>query len=133
MGQGTDTNSRRIVANGQTLAKRSKLKLNNSINYFISEAVCRRAGSSDKSSLSKISVWEMNQILDKLKLWQSRESTKRNYLSIWRQFNTFTLKLDKKPKSWEHCMSLYGAYLFEQGIKSTTLHSYLSAVKHVLT
>ena len=75
----------------------------------------------------------MNQILDKLKLWQSRESIKGNYLSIWRQFNAFTLKLDKKPKSWEHCMSLYGAYLFEQGIKSTTLHSYVSAAKHVLT
>ena len=30
-------------------------------------------------------------------------------------------------------MSLYGAYLFSQGIQSSTLRSYVSAVKHVLT
>ena len=30
-------------------------------------------------------------------------------------------------------MSLYGAFLFEQGIKSSTLRCYISAVKHILT
>ena len=44
----------------------------------------------------------------------------------------FYAKLDHKPKLWEDCTSLYCAYLVEQGIQSTTLKSYKSAIKQIL-
>ena len=85
------------------------------------------------TTASTISVKHMESILEKLKCSQTRESTKANYITIWRQFNKFVLKLDKRPKTWENCASLYGAYLVDQGVKSSTLQSYISAIKNILT
>ena len=56
-----------------------------------------------------------------------------NYLTIWCQFNHFLLKLDHKPKSWEDRATLFGASLFERGIQSSTMKSYMSAIKNTLT
>ena len=43
------------------------------------------------------------------------------------------LNLDSKLiASWEEKTSLFGAYLVEKGIQSSTLRSYFSAIKHVL-
>ena len=75
----------------------------------------------------------MEQILDNLKYNQNRDSTKKNYLTIWHLFNKFLLKLDDKcPRTWEHCVSLYCAHLVDSGIQSSTLQSYVSAIRHVL-
>ena len=100
---------------------------------MFSETARKRRTDSRLTDTSKISSQDMNSILEKLKLWQSHESTKKNYLGIWRQFNNFVIRLDKKLKTWEQCLSLYGAFLFEQGIQSSTLRCYVSAVKHVVT
>ena len=92
----------------------------------------RPRSTSSVSAASKISVQHMQQILEMLKCNQNRDSTKVNYVSIWHQFNSFVLKLDKTPSTWEGCVSLYGAFLVDQGIQSSTLQSYVSAIKSIL-
>ena len=84
------------------------------------------------SSSSTISTAKMNLIIEKLECQRNRSSTNRNYYNIWRKFNDFVFKLDAKPKSWEERTSLYGAYLVDQGVQSSTLKSYVSAIKCVL-
>ena len=61
-----------------------------------------------------------------------RDSTAKNYYNIWKNFNKFIIKLDKKPKSWETGASLYGAFLVDSGAQSSTIRSYISAIKKVL-
>ena len=55
-----------------------------------------------------------------------------NYYGIWKLFNKFFLRLDIKPLSWEERLVLFTGYLIEEGKKSTTIRSYLSAVRSVL-
>ena len=74
----------------------------------------------------------MENILERLKSNQHQDSTKANYVSIWRSFNAFLVHLDRRPKAWEDRTSLYCAYLVERGVKSTTIRSYISAIKHIL-
>ena len=54
------------------------------------------------------------------------------YYSVWKQFNEFFIKLDIKPKTWEERLTLFVGYLVEQRKKSTTIKSYISAIKAVL-
>ena len=61
-----------------------------------------------------------------------RDSTKKNYLGIWRSFNQFFIKLDDKPDSWEDRLTLYVGHLIKNDHKSTTIRSYISAIKSVL-
>ena len=81
---------------------------------------------------SMISSSAMEQIVDRLKSQCRRDSTRLNYLNIWRSFNKFLMHLDKKPKSWERRIVLYVEYLIDQKCKSTTINSYISAIKAVL-
>ena len=76
----------------------------------------------------------MELVLEKLKGSQARSSTIDNYMSIWRQFNKFLLRLDNKEKidTWEKRLIIYGTYLVEQGTQSQTIKSYFSAIKFVL-
>ena len=74
----------------------------------------------------------MLRILDSLKNQKNRESTKRNYISVWRQFNKFLIKLDNRPEFWEDRVSLFAAFLIHNGIQSSTLKSYISAIKGIL-
>ena len=74
----------------------------------------------------------MESVLERLQANQHRSSTKRNYLSIWRQFNAFLICLDERPKDWEDHASLFCVYLAESGNKSSTIRSYISAIKHNL-
>ena len=71
-------------------------------------------------------------IIEKLKSNRVRKTTAKNYLSIWRQFNQFIIRLDRKPNSWEDKTSLFLAYLIEKGTKSSTIRSYTSAIKGTL-
>ena len=74
----------------------------------------------------------MESIVDKLKMERNRTSTKDNYYGIWKSFNTFFLKLDRKPDTWEERLNLFVAYLVETNKKSQTIKSYVSAIKAVL-
>ena len=85
--------------------------------------------SSDSSS---ISTSHMERILEQLKSKKNRNTTLLNYHSIWRNFNKFVIKLDRKPHAWEEKASLFGAFLVERGVQSSTLKSYFSAIKSVL-
>ena len=81
---------------------------------------------------SSISTSQMEMILERLKSQKNRNSTMNNYLAIWRNFNNFLIKLDRKPDSWEERVSLFGAYLVDKGRQSCTLKSYISAIKCIL-
>ena len=87
---------------------------------------------STSSCTEKISTQRFNLILERLKANQNRKSTQKNYHTIWRQFGKFLIKLDEIPLSWEQRLCLYGTYLVERGAQSSTLRSYMSALKHIL-
>ena len=89
--------------------------------------------SSGSSHSSRISTNYVHGILEKLKNNQTRHSTSANYLGIWRHLNKFIISLDYRDHlSWEEKTALFGAYLVDEGIQSTTLKSYFSAIKHIL-
>ena len=62
----------------------------------------------------------------------NEDSTMENYLGIWRNFNSFVIRLDSLPDTWEERMALFGAYMVNMGHKSATLKSYMSAIKKIL-
>ena len=96
---------------------------------------CRsETGSSKSSTSSKISVEYISSVLEKLKNRQTRDSTAKTYISVWRHLNRFIISLDYKggSLSWEEKTALFGAYLVDNGIQSATLKSYFSAIKHIL-
>ena len=72
--------------------------------------------------------------MEKLKSKQTRDSTATNYHAIWRSFNKFLIRLDKKDlvKTWEERVILFGTHLVEKGTQSQTIKSYFSAIKHIL-
>ena len=84
------------------------------------------------SGSSTISTLLIQNIVDKLKNQQHRQSTKNNYYSIWQQFNEFFIRLDSKPATWEERLILFIGYLIDRDLKSTTIHCYISAIKSVL-
>ena len=75
----------------------------------------------------------MEHILDKLKYESCRKSTTKTYLSIWRQFNKFIIRLDRKPVKWEDKTSLFLAHLISEGVQSASIKTYVSAIKKTLT
>ena len=85
-----------------------------------------------ESSSSSISTAALQQIVDKLKNQRNRQSTDKVYYQIWKQFNEFFIKLDIKPRTWEERIVLFVGYLIENNRKSTTIRSYISAIKSVL-
>ena len=84
------------------------------------------------SNTSKISTTRMENILNKLKLQNKRDSTAVTYLSVWRKFNSFIIQLDKIPPTWEERIALFGAFLVQTGKQSCTIKSYYSAIKATL-
>ena len=75
----------------------------------------------------------VNNVLERLQSHQTRKSTANNYLCVWRQLNKFIISLDTKLNlSWEEKTALFGAYLVDRGVQSSTLRSYFSAIKHIL-
>ena len=57
---------------------------------------------------------------------------KNNYYTIWRCFNQFFLRLDVKPRTWEDRLVLFVGFLIQNNRKSSTIHSYISAIRAVL-
>ena len=74
----------------------------------------------------------MLNILDRLKTMRNRESTKANYVAIWRMFNNFIIKLDIIPKYWEDRVFLFVTHLALKCRKSTTIRCYILAIKAIL-
>ena len=70
--------------------------------------------------------------MDKLRLERNRSSTRKIYYSVWKQFNEFFIRLDFKPQTWEDRLILFVGFLVERNRKSSTIRSYISAVKAVL-
>ena len=71
-------------------------------------------------------------ILEKLKLQSVRDTTEKNYCCVWRSFNRFIVRLDKKPTNWENRIQLFVRYLINSGKQSQTVRSYISAIKTIL-
>ena len=90
-----------------------------------------KSTSGSTSSYSSISTNHLRNIVEKLKCEQIRDSTRKNYYSIWRQFSEFFLQLDHKPTEWEDRISLFVGYLIERKKQSQTIRSYISALKSV--
>ena len=86
--------------------------------------------SSGASTISSSHMW---QVIERLKANRNRISTRNTYLQIWRNFNKFLIRLDEKPDKWEQRVALYCAFLIEKGNKSSTVKSYVSAIKRILT
>ena len=74
----------------------------------------------------------MDEILETLKLNTTRSSTAATYYRVWKSFNQFVVKLDKVPNNWEQRLSLYLSYLVDSGTQSSSLKSYISAIKKTL-
>ena len=55
-----------------------------------------------------------------------------NYYVIWKQFNQFFIRLDTKPHSWEEQLVLFIGFMVESKKQSSTIKSYISAIKSVL-
>ena len=74
----------------------------------------------------------MQFLVDKLRHQCNRSSTRANYYSIWKKFNQFFIRLDSKPETWEEHLTLFVGFLIDNKKKSTTINSYISAIKSVL-
>ena len=70
--------------------------------------------------------------MERLKCERIRDSTRKNYYSVWKLFNQFFVRLDVKPKEWADRIPLFVAYLVHNKYKSQTVRSYLSAIRGVL-
>ena len=75
----------------------------------------------------------MMELIESFKCSQNRCSTILNYQVIWRHFNRFILSLDVIPDLWEESASLFAAHLVHEGVQSSTLKSYVSAIKFTLS
>ena len=88
---------------------------------------------SDKSSSnSVISCHHMEMLVEKFLNKQTHDSTLKTYVRVWHQFNDFLLKLDVMPSKWEQRTTLYIAHLIENGKQSSSIKSYVSAIKKSL-
>ena len=84
------------------------------------------------SDCSRISSDSIQLIIDKLLNKQIRNTTNKAYLGIWRQFNKFLIRLDKKPDRWEDRVTLFVGHKINEGTQSSTIKTYVSAIKKTL-
>ena len=82
---------------------------------------------------TSLSMRQIYGIIDRLKAQSHHDSTRKMYHIVWKKFNQFYLKLDKKPKFWEDHLLLFKAYLVDKKYKSKTIRSYVSAIKCLLS
>ena len=75
---------------------------------------------------------EISTIVENLQNQQHRDSTKRNYYTVWKSFNQFLIRLDRRPKHWEDRLILFIGFLIQNNKQSSTIRSYVSAIKAVL-
>ena len=87
---------------------------------------------SSSGTSTTISSADMQAIVDRLKGQGNRSSTRANYYQIWKKFNQFIIKLDKRPDTWEERLVLFVGFLIQNNRKAGTIKSYISAIRAVL-
>ena len=85
-----------------------------------------------ESASSTLSTASIRAIIDRLKLERNRDSTRKNYHTVWKVFSKFFIQLDMRPVLWEDRIVLFAGYLIDKGRKASTVKSYISAIKSVL-
>ena len=110
-----------------------KCGLTNFMISFIADIASSKRSRGSSSDTTRISLFNMNLIIEKLKSLQNRQSMKTMYLSIWQQFNKFLRRLDSIPDSWEDRTTLFMEHLVhDRKLQSSTIRSYVSAIKCTL-
>ena len=101
---------------------------------FIAErlTVGKKSSRSSSSGNSTISTREIQAIIDKLRNSKYRATTERNYQCVWICFNKFFVRLDRKPTNWEDRLVLFVGFLVEEQKQSSTIRSYILAIRAVL-
>ena len=74
----------------------------------------------------------MTDLVEKLKQGRFRGTTKRNYYSACKTFNQFIIRLDVKPNNWEDRIILFVSYMVQHERKSSTIKSYVLAIRAML-
>ena len=92
----------------------------------------KKSEGSESTTNSSISTAGITAIVEQLRNQRNRSSTKSNYYRIWKFFNKFVIRLDVKPKNWGDRLVLFVGYLIENDKKSSTIKSYVSAIRAVL-
>ena len=92
----------------------------------------KKTSKSSESTASTISTVELQQIIYKLEMNHFRSTTRKTYYKIWKLFNNFIIKLDKKPADWEDRLTLFVGHLINEKKQSGTIRSYNAAIKAVL-
>lgn len=80
----------------------------------------------------KISLAMFNRVVEKITNDDVTQATKKAYHAVWRCFNRFLLAFDDLPTSWEDKMVLYASFLADVGSASSTVASYMSAIRYML-
>ena len=88
--------------------------------------------STSSSGSSQILTWEIQSAIDRMKNERHRKSTRCSYRSIWKNFNSFFVRLDDKPDTWEDRIALYVGYLVSCNKQSSMVRSYVSSIKAIL-
>ena len=97
--------------------------------YFAAQ---KKKCNSETCDSGSISTSHINKIIDKLRYEQNCDMTQKNFLAIWRVFSNFFFKLDIKPDNWTDRLPLFVGYLIDKNRRSSTIKSYVSAIKAVL-
>ena len=92
----------------------------------------KKKTSSGSSTSSWLSTKMIQVIVEDLKHNQHQSSTKRNYYAVWKVFNEFFIRLDEKPDKWEDRLTLFVGHMVSLNHQSSTVHSYISAIRVVL-
>ena len=72
-------------------------------------------------------------MIESLKSRSNRPTTLSNYHTIWNLFNSFLIRLDEMPNTWEERLCLYVGYCADRGLQSSMIKSYISGIKHMLS
>ena len=113
------------------------------INFSIVEATRKRpnkraaktkgAHSSSRSEASTLSSSIIYNPMLQLSTNTNRNTTKNAYYQAWTRFNNFLIRFDRHPETWEDRLLLYVTHLIQEGLKSTTIKSYISGIKYILS
>ena len=96
--------------------------------FFIDSTKKKRS----TSSTSAILTVAIQNIVKRLRTQCRRDSTRNTYHRVWKIFCKFFHRLDDKPMIWEDRLILFTGFLVDSKLKSSTIHSYISAIRSVL-
>lgn len=61
-----------------------------------------------------------------------RDKTKKIYRNRWVAFNKFMQQFDVMPQTWEERLHIYAAHLVDNKKQSSTVRSYITAIRQIL-